>query len=257
MPPMPLRPLIPPVMWILSDAQIGKASFKVTNNGSKINEFYVLTEAGRVEGEVENIGPGASRTLQVHLSEPGDYKVQCKPDMVGEGISHGFSVSGESQDATRGDESLQEAVDNYLAYVKNQVKNLDEQTDAFVKAVDAGDMDKAKALFAQARTPYERIEPVAESFPDDLDPRIDAREADVEDEEKWTGFHVIERDLWGTKGHPAKITNSTKKAVEQLAKDVKELVEGRSTKDYSVFPCPGCWRCPRSARRDRYQQDHW
>ena len=37
---------------------------------------------------------------------------------------------------------------------------------------------KAKALYPAARIPYERIEPVAESF-GDLDPRIDARENDV------------------------------------------------------------------------------
>ena len=42
--------------------------------------------------------------------------------------------------------------------------------------------------------PYERVEPVAESF-GDLDPRIDARANDVP-KSKWTGFHPIERRLW-------------------------------------------------------------
>ena len=37
---------------------------------------------------------------------------------------------------------------------------------------------RRKTLYAAARIPYERIEPVAESF-GDLDPRIDARENDV------------------------------------------------------------------------------
>ena len=42
---------------------------------------------------------------------------------------------------------------------------------------------------------WERIEPVAESF-GDLDPRMDAREADLEAGQKWTGWHRIEKDLW-------------------------------------------------------------
>src|SRR5262249_36858605 len=42
--------------------------------------------------------------------------------------------------------------------------------------------------------PYERIEPIAESF-GDLDPALDAREGDVPASE-WTGFHRIEQQLW-------------------------------------------------------------
>ena len=58
----------------------------------------------------------------------------------------------------------------------------------------AGDIAEAKDLFAYAREPYERIEPIAEAF-GDLDPAIDAREGDVP-EAKWTGFHRIEKALW-------------------------------------------------------------
>jgi iron uptake system component EfeO len=36
---------------------------------------------------------------------------------------------------------------------------------------------------------------VAESF-GDLDPMMDAREADLEPGQKWTGWHLIEKDLW-------------------------------------------------------------
>jgi iron uptake system EfeUOB component EfeO/EfeM len=52
----------------------------------------------------------------------------------------------------------------------------------------------ARRAYATARVPYERVEPVAESF-GDLDPRIDARANDVP-RSKWTGFHPIERKLW-------------------------------------------------------------
>ena len=66
---------------------------------------------------------------------------------------------------------------------------------AFVAAVKAGDVEKAKEQFAAARVPYETIEPVAESF-GQLDPDIDARVNDVEKGQKWTGFHRIEQALW-------------------------------------------------------------
>ena len=36
---------------------------------------------------------------------------------------------------------------------------------------------------------------MAESF-GDLDPMMDAREADLEEGQKWTGWHRIEKDLW-------------------------------------------------------------
>ena len=59
----------------------------------------------------------------------------------------------------------------------------------------SGDDDAARALYPDARTHWERIETVAESF-GDLDPQMDAREADLEPGQKWTGWHRIEKDLW-------------------------------------------------------------
>lgn len=61
-------------------------TFKVKNEGTKVNEFYVLGSDGlRIISEVENIGPNLSRDLTVELSE-GSYKTACKPGMVGDGI---------------------------------------------------------------------------------------------------------------------------------------------------------------------------
>ena len=63
------------------------------------------------------------------------------------------------------------------------------KTDAFVAAYEAGDYDKARELYADARVHWERIEPTAEAF-GDLDPKIDYREVDaVAEGLDWTGFH--------------------------------------------------------------------
>ena len=91
---------------------------------------------------------------------------------------------------------------------------------AAVDAVKAGDIEKAKALYAPTRQHYERIEPIAELF-SDLDGSIDAREDDYEQkaaDPKFTGFHRLEKALFGD--------NSTKgmdKYAGQLNTNVLEL----------------------------------
>ena len=54
-------------------ATSGTLAFDVTNAGADVTEFYLLAEDGlRIVGEVENIAPGASRTLTV-VAQPGEY----------------------------------------------------------------------------------------------------------------------------------------------------------------------------------------
>lgn len=179
-------------------APAGTLTFRVTNKGSKVTEFYLLAGDGlRIIGEVENIGPGLSRDLVV-VAPDGGYVTACKPGMKGEGIRAAFTVSpsdakvGPSEDDA---ELVADANRNYAAYVKDQTAQLLEKTEQFVELYKAGKDDEARDLYAVARTHWERIETVAESF-GDLDPRMDAREADLEEGEDWTGWHAIEKDLW-------------------------------------------------------------
>jgi len=179
-------------------AKSGTLAFDVTNEGGQISEFYLLAEDGlRIVGEVENIAPGASRTLTV-VAQPGEYFTLCKPGMVGEGVGRaGFSVSGDAVAIDGPDaEQKQKAVDLYAAFVKDQIEQLVPAVEEFTTAYATADDDTARALFPQVRAYYERIEPVAEAL-GDLDPRIDYREVDaVAEGLDWTGFHRIEKDLW-------------------------------------------------------------
>jgi iron uptake system component EfeO len=68
-------------------------------------------------------------------------------------------------------------------------------TRQFLAAYTSGNDPLARALYPTARSHYEAIEPVAESF-GDLDPEMDAREPDVPKGQRWTGWHRIEKDLW-------------------------------------------------------------
>jgi iron uptake system component EfeO len=85
-------------------------------------------------------------------------------------------------------------VDAYRTWVLSQTDGLLTQTDAFVAAVEAGDRPQAQRLYAPARMFYESIEPIAEAL-GDLDPRLDAREGDVP-QDQWGGFHKLEKLLW-------------------------------------------------------------
>jgi iron uptake system component EfeO len=173
----------------------GTHRFDVTNSGSKVTEFYVYGEGDRVMAEVENIAPGLRRELLAELPA-GEYQAVCKPGMIGDGIRRTLTVTGEATELSD-DESLAQAGTDYQRYVRSQTGALLEQTTAFVTAVKAGDIPGAKALYPVARTYWERIEPVAESF-GDLDPIIDGREGDQEPGQDFTGFHRIEKALWET-----------------------------------------------------------
>lgn len=179
-------------------ATSGTLAFDVTNKTSQVTEFYLLAEDGvRIVGEVENVAPGASRTLTV-VAQPGSYFTVCKPGMIGEGVGRAsFTVTGANV-AVHGDdaEQKQKAVDLYAAFVKDQVGQLLPAAKAFADAYRNGDDTTAKSQFAQVRSYYERIEPVADKL-GSLDPRLDYRELDAKAEGlDWTGFHRIEKDLW-------------------------------------------------------------
>ncbi len=75
-----------------TSAPPGSIAFTVTNDGSKVTEFYVYSGGTDIVGEVENIGPGLTRTLTVDDVVAGDYVTACKPGMSGDGIRADFAV---------------------------------------------------------------------------------------------------------------------------------------------------------------------
>jgi iron uptake system component EfeO len=211
-----------------TEGRTGANTFVITNNGTKVTEFYVYDEGERVMGEVENVSPGLQRTLIVQLTQPGTYQTACKPGMIGDGIRADYTVTGdEVQVDTEG--KFKEAADSYKRYVNSQVEALVPAVESFAAAVKSGDVEAAKAQFPTSRVYYERIEPVAESFPDDLDPRIDLREADLEPGMKWTGFHALEKQLWVTGLQP-----DANALADQLVADVKELQAGVAAPDFTI-----------------------
>ncbi len=208
----------------------GHHTFAITNKGSKVTEVYVYAPAGdgaftKIVTEKENIGPGTSYELTVSL-EKGDYELACKPGQKGDGIRQQLKVSAADNATT--DRAAAKAVEQYRTYVQQQADAVVPLVDQFAAAVKAGDVARAKTLYAESRIPWEAVEPVAESF-GDLDPRVDLREADLEAGQEWTGWHRIEKALW-TDGN----TSQMGPVADQLAADVRVLQQRVATADLTV-----------------------
>ena len=179
-------------------ATAGAVTFSLANNGTDVNEFEILAEDQlRIVGEKENVTPGQEVEFVAQLA-PGTYFTACKFQQVGAPVGLAeFTVTGEANEGSADEQALaDQAVDEYLAYVRSQAAELVPAVETFAAAYASGDDETARSLFAATRVPYERIEPTAEAF-GDLDPKIDFREVDaVADGLDWTGFHRIEKDLW-------------------------------------------------------------
>jgi iron uptake system component EfeO len=183
-----------------SNAKAGLFTFEITNkNASAVSEAELL-KGKTIIGEKENLAPGLSGNFSLRL-QPGQYVVSC-PNAKTDHFD--FTVTSDSAAASdpAGSASISAATaaanaasDAYHDYVVDEVKQLVASTATFTAAVKSGNIAAAKATYGPARTHYESIEPVAESF-GDLDPAIDARADDVSDPSKWSGFHRIEKALW-------------------------------------------------------------
>jgi iron uptake system component EfeO len=112
---------------------------------------------------------------------------------------------------------------DYKIWVGQETELLLTKTQGFVDAIKAGELDKARALYAPARVHYERIEPIAELF-SDLDKSIDVRADDFEKKEAdpaFTGFHRLEYGLFARN-----TTEGLAPLADKLIADLKEL-QGR------------------------------
>ena len=213
----------------------GNLTFTVKNEGAEVTEFYLLAADGlRIVGEVENIGPGLSRNLVVN-APAGSYTTACKPGMEGDGIRGALEVT-QSGNQPSADADFQHLLDTatgqYASYVKDQGEQLLTGTEQFAAAFAAGDAGKARSLYAATRQHWERIEPVAESF-GDLDPQLDAREADLEPGQEWTGWHRAEKDLFPPAEYTALTAAERSAVADKMVADTKDLVERTRTLEFT------------------------
>ena len=195
-------------------APAGQVTFVITNvDALGVTEVELVSDQ-RIVGERENLAPGFDSTFSARL-DGGTYQIFC-PGAATE--RRPFTVTGEAA-AQSADLTvlLDRATADYAAYVDDQITFLLVPVQELAAAINAGDLAAAQAAYIKARPFYERIEPVAESFPE-LDPAIDLRFGDVEAGTTWTGFHPIERALF-----EAQTTDGLNELADQLIVDIQSL----------------------------------
>ncbi len=207
----------------------GPVTFVVTNAGTETAEFEIVLADTSVIDEVENIVPGFVVNMSTRV-DGGTYQMICGNTQAPKGA---LTVTGGAApslppNAVVDQAKLDAARDGYATYVNEQVTDLVARIGAFTAAVEGGDLAGAKALYAPARIPWERIEPIAELFPD-LDQAIDLREEDFDggvEDAGFKGFHKIEKVLFkdGTTDGLAPVAAELRANVAELKKRLDALV---------------------------------
>jgi iron uptake system component EfeO len=217
-------------------AKAGPVTFSVTNKtAAGITELELLAN-DRIIGEKENLAPGLPPVSFTLTLDGGTYQVYC-PGAAKE--TQDFTITGKAAKATGSiQDILAEGVKGYAHYVDGVVDAMVTATQRLRADIDAGDLDKAKAQYAETRPFYERIESDVDGFvlPDykatdnagNLDYLVDMRESNLDPAVGWHGFHAVERDLF----EKGKITDETKKLAAELQANVEKLDKLVSTLEY-------------------------
>jgi iron uptake system component EfeO len=193
----------------------GQVTLRIENKGSRATEVEILFPDDRIVSEKENIGPGTKYTLTAEV-KAGSYEIACRPGMKGHGVRQKLTVTGGGKTAKR-DPKLDKAVAAYREYAQEQADATLPKVETFVKGIKDGDLEAAKKAYAPSRIGWERTEPVAESF-GDIDPKVDVRADGLEEGQKWTGWHRLEKALWEDK----KIGKAEKSLADQLVTDLTD-----------------------------------
>ncbi|MFN8519267.1 MAG: iron uptake system protein EfeO [Chloroflexota bacterium] len=176
----------------------GPVVFEITNFGGGVGEFEILRDDFVID-EVENIVPTFQNNLVSRL-DGGEYGLICFSIQAPRGtlsVTGGPAGSRPPSGVVDAD-TLAAYQAEYETYVRAQGTTFAEAVAGFVTAIEAGDLETAKTLYAPSRIGWESIEPVAELF-SDLDQAMDFREEDFAagvDDPAFTGYHRIERLLW-------------------------------------------------------------
>ncbi|QWA13112.1 EfeM/EfeO family lipoprotein [Sodalis ligni] len=211
-----------------SVAKAGPVTFSVTNKTATSITEVELQSNNRILGEKENLAPGLPTVSFTLTLDGGAYQIYCpgaKQEMVN------FKVTGKSAARPTGSTAsiLAVGTKGYATYVNGVVDDMKTAVDRLKTDIDAGDLDKAKTDYPQARPFYERVESDVDGFvlpgfkatdnAGNLDYLIDMRASNLDPKVGWHGFHAIERDLFQN----GKITDETKQLAAELQANVIKL----------------------------------
>jgi iron uptake system component EfeO len=208
-----------------TDPKPGPQTFRVHNTGSVTAEVYLIDPGnGTIYGEVEGLGSGTTRPLQVTLGN-GDYAFKCLPEETSAIIGPTSKVTGGGARsgpaiAPVTNEELLAPLKAYQAHVAAGLGTLVSDTDALKAAVDRQDRAASETAWLTAHLSYERLGAAYDAF-GDSDGAINGTTDGLPDgaaDPDFTGFHRLEYGLWHNEAMEALGAVAT-----QLDSDVHDL----------------------------------
>jgi iron uptake system EfeUOB component EfeO/EfeM len=208
------------------DPHGGEQTFRVHNVGINTTEVELVDPAnGAVYAELENLGPGSTRPMQVTLGR-GRYAFRCLPEDTD-------AVTGPTVTVTDGpkrgapaivpvdEQVLRGPVDTYRSSVQHAFPTLRRDVRRLAAAVRSGDRAAARRAWLPAHLDYERLGAAYGTFGDlaDAIDRLPAGLPKGVHDPGFTGFHRIEYGLWHGESLPA-----LRKPADALSADVAKLV---------------------------------
>jgi iron uptake system component EfeO len=202
----------------------GLETFQVHNtSAAPVDVSLTNAETGGVYAEIEGLGPGTTRPMQVDVGS-GSYAFQC--DSEGSGLLTGPTtlVPGnvpDSQAIVPADVTQTvAAVTSEKTYVEHGLAAVASQTSLLATDIDDGNLTAARGAWLTAHLTYEHLGSAYGMFgdyDDEIDGTPDGLPGGVNDP-SFTGFYRIEYGLWH--GQPAA---ELKGPAENLNKDAKAL----------------------------------
>jgi high-affinity iron transporter len=182
----------------------GRTVFTVENTSTDAIYGVDLVGANQISvyGEIEMLAPGTADTMDVVLP-PGSYSFQCE-SFAGFTINSrvervdGPAVGGAHPYMQVNADQIQIATLAYRSSLMAVMRRLERDTDALRRAVDAGTLGAARALWLPAHLDYERLGAAYDTF-GNFDSEINGRPLGLVGgvrNPRFRGFLRLEYGLW-------------------------------------------------------------
>ncbi|HEX3931547.1 MAG TPA: EfeM/EfeO family lipoprotein [Nocardioides sp.] len=211
----------------------GEQDLTVHNADQDAGEVQIVglgRHRGLVYADIEPFGPGTTVALHVPLSA-GRYSLVClmedQAPVIGPSLTLTGAGSGAPGVPILTQSQLVPSAVRYQAWTRRQLPGLVRATRRLRTLVDQGDTAAARAAWLTAHLDYQRLGASYDAF-GDLGEEIDGLPAGLPggtSSAHWTGFHRVERDLWG---HPTASrlpgdATALDRAVAQLPRQVGSM----------------------------------
>ncbi len=166
----------------------GRTIFAITNKSNRVMEWEILQGVMVVE-EAKNIAPGFTQKLTARL-EPGDYEIACGLLTNPRGKLKVTALANAPKEVKPSLTQLIGPLAEYKAHVTLEVDDLVDATKAFTDAIKAGDLAKARELYAPTRHPMSASSRWPSCFPTPTSRSMRAPIREAEADPAFTGFTV-------------------------------------------------------------------